>query len=271
MRNSTKSIFKTLVIGAMLLSSIQLMAAGQEIADRLAKFSLIKSAFACNISAERIAKTYIYIGEKIGTREAKKEQKAALKKFESNYKKLNESINNPKIKNLLTFIGMSSDELKDLIKKPYSLDNAQIVLDLVATISEGSRHVAAIYQKELGPDSPVQMKGLRPLVESIPKYYIAYQSGIKDENTIKLMKKTVKNVNDLINFRVKFSKNTVAMNQAINKADRLWKIVYKFYLDIDEGGLPFIVFKTTSDLQNILKVYVKALLKQQGDELKAGK
>jgi hypothetical protein len=43
-------------------------------------------------------------------------------------------------------------------------------------------------------------------------------------------------------------KNTPAINKELNSINRLWKIVYKFYLNIEKGGLPLIVFNSTVDI-----------------------
>jgi len=271
MKRVIRDIFKPLVLGVVLLGTMQVTAGKISAEEKLGEHTLIKSAFRCNIAAETLANSYLYIGESIGARQANKEMKSSIVLFDKNYKILSKSINEPKLKNLLTFIKMSYDELAELLQEPYNLDNAQIVLDLVGTISEGSRHIAEVYKKKINHSDPVSMSGLRPMIESISKYYIAYQAGIKDENTINLMNKTVKKCDELINVRVKYPKNTVAMNQAINKVETLWKIVDKFYLDIDKGGLPFIVFKTTTKLKSQLKEYDGMYSKQKRTELKAGK
>jgi hypothetical protein len=55
--------------------------------------------------------------------------------------------------------------------------------------------------------------------------------------------------------------NTPEINAQLKKIDRLWKVVYKFYLDIEMGGLPLIVFNTTDDITNkmdeVASLYVK--------------
>jgi hypothetical protein len=42
--------------------------------------------------------------------------------------------------------------------------------------------------------------------------------------------------------------NTPAINRNLKQIARLWKIVYKFYLNIEKGGLPLIVFNTTDNI-----------------------
>jgi hypothetical protein len=88
----------------------------------------------------------------------------------------------------------------------------------------------------------------RMLSQRIAKYYIAYQTGIKDKNTVTQMKKAVKLFEESHNMLMSNKTNTPEINRELNKIDRLWKIVNKFYLNIEKGGLPQIVFKTTDDI-----------------------
>jgi len=238
--------------------------------EKAAKFMLIKNALRSKISADTIAKSYLYLGQKIGTRQASKEKTRGIKMFKSNFEPLEQSINDPKIKNLVSYIRFSYDEMIELVNLPYSLDNAQVILDLSTSIGEGSQKIADKFRDEIGRD-PIVFDGLVPDVETIAKYYIAYTGGIKDENTVSLMKEAVEGVAKGLKRRAEYPKNTVEMNKAINKAIKLWDIVYQFYLDIDDNGLPFIVLKTTTDLKKGITKYNKAYVKRRRAELKASK
>ena len=56
------------------------------------------------------------------------------------------------------------------------------------------------------------------------------------------------------------SSNTPQINRKLAEVDRLWKIVHKFYNNIEKGGLPLIVFNTTDNITNkmdeITKMYI---------------
>jgi len=99
------------------------------------------------------------------------------------------------------------------------------------------------------------------LAQRIAKYYIAYQSGIKDKNTVDQMKAAVQTFSDSHDILMKNAINTPEINRKLNEIDRLWKIVYKFYLNIEKGGLPLIVFNTTDNItkkmNEITKLYVE--------------
>ncbi len=255
MRQRFKGLLKLLFIGAAILVTTQAIQAESTLEETKAKLKLARAAYACGLMSERMTKDYLYIGNKVGIRQAKKEAENAIKTFGKKFKVLDESINDPKSKNLLVFMQMSFDELKDTIAQPYSLDNAQIALDLSATILEGARFIAENLKQSVNFSDKNVVNGMRTYFESIAKYYMAYQAGIKDDNTVRLMHETVKTAGDTIESLANDSRNTVAMNQKMNKIKRLWSVVYKFYLDIDKGGLPFIVYKTTKDLDKSIKSY----------------
>ena len=225
--------------------------------------SLLDTAGKQRMLSQRIAKDYLYIGNKVAVSKADKQLKASLGEFSKANKKLMTSINDPEIQNLLTFVQMSFDEFNDLIKQPFNLDNAQLALDLSESILEGSQYVVDSLTAKMGHKTAdiVDKAGKqRMLAQRIAKYYIAYQSGIKDKNTVDQMKEAVKTFSANHQALMHNPNNTPTINQKLAQIDKLWKIVYKFYLKIEKGGLPFIVFTTTDDItakmNEITKLYV---------------
>jgi len=225
---------------------------------------LINVAGKQRMLSQRIAKDYLYIGKKVATDKATRQLKASLEEFRSNQAKLAEMINDPEIKNLLEFVNMSLSELEEIVKKPFSLDNAQLVLDLSESMLEGSQYVVDSLTNTLNiKESTVVAKSgkQRMLAQRIAKYYIAYQSGIKDKNTVDQMNAAVKEFSENHKTLMENKDNTATINQKLAKVDKLWKVVYKFYLNIEKGGLPFIVFTTTDDItrkmNEITKLYVE--------------
>ncbi len=216
--------------------------------------------------SQRMVKDYLYKGKGVAVSKATRELNASMSEFEKTLKTLKDSINNAEIKNLLAFVDLSFGDLKDLTKKPFSLDNAQIALDLSESLLEGSQYVVDSITKDKKLTSDKQQAQIiaksgkqRMLAQRIAKYYIAYQSGIKDKNTVEQMKATVKEFSQNHQDLMKYAHNSATINQKLNEVDRLWKIVYKFYLGIEKGGLPFIVFKSTNDItrkmNEITKLY----------------
>lgn len=198
--------------------------------------------------SQRMAKDYMYVGNKVAVSKAKKQLKTSISEFKTAHDKLVNSINNEEIKNLLSFVQMSMEDFEVMTNEPFSTDNAQLVLDLSESILEGSQYVVASLREFLNIKASkiVDVSGRqRMLSQRIAKYYIAYQSGIKDKNTVDQMHETVKLFGDSHKFLMSNKENTPEVNRKLNEIEKLWKIVNKFYLNIEKGGLPQIVFSTT--------------------------
>jgi hypothetical protein len=162
---------------------------------------------------------------------------------------------------------MSFNDFKEITKQPFDLDNAQIALDLSESLLEGSQFVvdsiksSSTISKDKTKSAIIAKSGKqRMLSQRIAKYYIAYQSGIKDKNTVDQMKATVREFDKNHKELMANKSNSTEINKKLNNVDKLWKIVYKFYNAIEKGGLPFIVFKSTDDItkkmDEITKLYV---------------
>ena len=201
--------------------------------------------------SQRIAKDYLYIGKKVAVSKAKRQMKSSIAEMIKVHKNLVNSINDPEIKNLLAFVQLSMEDFKATASKSYNLDNAQLIIDLSESMLEGSQYVVdSLKNKSKVKESSIVGKAgkQRMLAQRIAKYYIAYQAGITDKNTVDQMKKAVKLFDNAQKALMANQKNTPEINRKLNEINRLWKIVYKFYLNIKKGGLPLIVFNSTDDI-----------------------
>ena len=213
--------------------------------------NLIDIAGKQRMLSQRIAKDYLYMGKKVAVSKAKKQMKASIKEIVDTHKILIKSINDPEIQNLLSFVELSMEDFKATANEPFNLDNAQLIIDLSESMLEGSQYVVdSLKSKVKVKESAIVGKAgkQRMLAQRIAKYYIAYQAGIKDKNTVDQMKAAVAEFSAAHKVLMANPNNTPEINRRLNEIDRLWKIVYKFYLNIEKGGLPLIVFNTTDDI-----------------------
>jgi len=213
--------------------------------------------------SQRIAKDYLYIGKNISKTKANRQLKESMNSFLLAHRKLISSIQDEEIKNLLDFVGLSSKEFKDITSKKFNLDNAQLILDLSESMLEGSQYVVDSLQNSLSIKKSTiidRSTKQRMLSQRIAKYYISYQSGIKDKNTVLLMKRTVNQFSKNLEILIKNPSNTPQITKKLEKVEKLWKIVSKFYNNIEKGGLPIIVFNTTdnitSKMDEVTKLYL---------------
>ena len=218
------------------------------------KIEIIEMASKQRMLSQTIAKDYFYIGKKIGTSKAKQQMKNSLKEFADIQKKLSFSIKNEEVKNLLAFVEMSNEDFVNTLKTKFNLDDGQLVIDFSETLLEGNQYIIESIKESIDKDK--HQKSLlieratnqRVLAQRIAKYYISYQSGIKDKNTIHQMQTAVKEFHEVHKMLINNSTNTDLINKKLHQIDRLWRIVYKFYLNIEKGRLPYIVFVTTNDI-----------------------
>jgi len=260
--NIVKSVVLVVVV---LLSSLDIVVAediNAKVSSDMVK--LVDIAGKQRMLSQRIAKDYMYIGKKISASKAQKQLKESLEELKEAHRELVESIDDPEIKNLLAFVKMSSEDFEQTAKEDFTIENAQLILDLSESMLEGSQYVVTSLKEsiKIKASKIVDISGRqRMLSQRIAKYYIAYQSGIKDKNTVEQMKAAVKLFSESHEILMKNKNNTPEINRKLNKIDRLWKIVYKFYLNIEKGGLPLIVFNTTDDItkkmNEITDLYVK--------------
>ncbi len=232
--------------------------------SKLNASKLIDIAGKQRMLSQRIAKDYIYVGKKIATSKADKELKASINEFLKIHNELSALITNDEIKNLLDFVALSSNELKEIANKDFTLDNAQLILDLTESMLEGNQYIVdSLKEVHKFKESNLLEKAAkeRMLSQRIAKYYIAYQSGIKDENTVKSMKDTVKQFAENLDLLLKNKNNSVEINKKLKDIEKLWKIVHKFYNNIEKGGLPLIVFNTTDNItkkmDEVTKLYIQ--------------
>ena len=255
-------IFKRTVILILLL--LLLATNSYAVNKKYDIMKLIDIAGKQRMLSQTIAKDYFYIGKKIGTTKAKRELKNSLKEFNNIAKTLSISINNPEIVNLLAFIKMSSEEFQSAIHTKFNLTDGQLILDFSESILEGTQYlIDSLKENAKLKESKivVQAGRQRVLAQRIAKYYISYQSGIKDKNTIEQMQQAVKDFSTIHKYLMANRQNTPEINRKLNEVNRLWSIVYKFYLKIKRGRLPYIVFITTNNISKkmdeITKLYLE--------------
>lgn len=66
-----------------------------------------------------------------------------IKSIKSGQKILRARVDNPELRNLLTYLNVCLNELEKVAQRPYTSMNAEKVLELSHSLSEGSRYIVA--------------------------------------------------------------------------------------------------------------------------------
>ena len=259
---TTRQVIKRRV-GFAILSLV--LSSSFAVADKkLSTLELINIAGQQRMLSQRISKDYLYKGGAIAVSKASRQLSQTLKESMVAQQKLKSAIKNEKIINLLEFVEMNNQDIVIKTKEKFTIDNAEYVLDLSESMLEGNEYVMRALKKstKVHESKLVDISARQAmLAQRISKYYIAYQLGIKDNNTINQMNKAVEEFTNNHKLLVANKTNTTDINTKLKKVNRLWSVVYKFYLDIESGGLPLIVFNTADDItrkmNDITNLYVK--------------
>ena len=215
------------------------------------KIELIEIVGGQGILSQRIVKDYLYVGKNIAITKTQEELKISFERFFKAHTQLFKTLSSSEMHNILESIARSSNALKEVSTKPFNLDNAQQMLDLSESVLSKSQYLMDSLNKssEFSSMHIVEKATKQQMfAQRIAKYYIAYQLGIQNQSTVTAMKKTLEDFQENLNFLIKNESNTLLINEKLKEVNTFWKIVHKFYNNIEKGGLPLIVFDTTDKI-----------------------
>jgi len=203
--------------------------------------------------SQRIAKAYLYNGQGVSKQEAGHQLNIALTRFEYNHnalKKINDSV----MQELLGVVENIFANYKSLAAKPYKKENSAAVLELSEQLLEASQNVVLKLQELSGTkiDHIINVSGRqRMLSQRIAKYYIAYQAGFQDENSVQQLETAVSEFQSALKMLREEKRNTARINQLLDKMQNFWKSVAPYFLKIREKGNPALVLNGTDDISKL--------------------
>lgn len=256
-----KLLMKYLAVSIVFLS---ILTQGVLAANKYTTAELINVAGMQRMLSQKIAKSYFFYGMGVRPEKTRKQLMDSIALFDKNYHILLTNISDDNIKDMLVFVEMNKDELLPLAKSPYSKDNGSLMLDYSETLLEASNDIVKRIEKTTKNkiDKIVNISGRqRMLTQRIAKFYIAYQSGFKDVNTINQLKQSMQEFEQAHGVLANNKRKSTQITKELNKVAKLWNIVSKFYKDVQRGGLPVIVLSSTdkimASMNRITQMYVE--------------
>ncbi|OQX30573.1 MAG: hypothetical protein B0D96_08975 [Candidatus Sedimenticola endophacoides] len=215
--------------------------------------------------SQKIAKAYFFLGSNVRPDKAKQQLQDSVALFRKNHNELKAEIKDQGVQEMLAFVDFAIDEYADLASRPYSQENAALVLDLSETLLEASQDIVVKIEglSKVKKSKIVNISGRqRMLSQRIAKYYIAYQAGFRDQNSVTQLEKAVQEFEQALGYLKQQKLNPPEIDAHLTKVNRLWRIVRGFFLGVEKGGLPVTVFATTDNIMDSMNtvtgLYVKA-------------
>lgn len=218
--------------------------------------------------SQRIAKAYLFLGERVRTDKSRLQLEASVKEFLANHRYLKQKIKAKTVQDMLSFVEFSIEEYSALAKQPYSKGNAFKMIDLSETLLEASQNIV-VKIETLAQTKKAQVVNIsgrqRMLSQRIAKFYIAYQAGFTDENTKHQLQTAVAEYEKAQDALIKSPLNSQEITKRLTRTKRLWNIVRSFFLEVEKGGLPVTVYATTDSIMDsmnqITDMYVSVTAK----------
>ena len=205
-----------------------------------------------------------YLGQKITTDYLllyKRPNDLILKnKFQENIKELEKNIKNIKnttqnqiTLNILNFYHYRLDYIKELPLKEPKQHDAKVILDaskyfLEGAISIAEQHQYISYQEE---SMLRHCKELKYLVESVSKYYMAYQIGLREASHDIDMKQAIhaidKNLKDISDYHYPYE-----LDNKLKKIKNIWKHNQVFFKNLKKATFTNLLLSSNSYLKTLL-------------------
>jgi hypothetical protein len=215
---------------------------------------LIDTAGMQRMLSQKIAKAWFYLGNRVRLSESQRQLDAARKQFRTNLELLKKHVRDPETVEVLNFVDFAYHEYDDLVSRPWNRENGALVLDLSETLLETSHDIVKKLERGSGKKDNriVELSGRqRMLAQRIAKYYIAYQAGFRDSNSVHQLEQAVEEFELALTLLQNEKSNTPQIKLLLTKIDQQWHIIRRFFLDIRKGGIPAMVMVTTDRITQL--------------------
>lgn len=167
------------------------------------------------------------------------------------------NITNPtKKRNIMTvlhFYTYKLDFLKTITVEPPTKEHARTLLSLSEQFLEGAKSIEKQYHYESSKEETmlVLCKELQYLIESVSKYYMAFQIGFKDKEHTLQMEKAIYDINKNLKKLQKYNYNK-RLKGTLQQIIAIWNHNQHFFIYLEETTFPNLLLSSNSQIKELL-------------------
>ncbi|MCW8876021.1 MAG: hypothetical protein OQJ89_00580 [Kangiellaceae bacterium] len=205
------------------------------------------------LKSQQIAKLYFYIHYDVLAKSSKAALSNSLQELRKNITQLKIDDESGFESGLREFMLVTHSELADAVKLPYSVSNANLILDYSETYLEVAEHFVTrnLNNSSRHNTNLTKLKRMALDVERANKYYIAMYAGHADRNTLNQVSMNIsgfeKKLEDIADFNYEGNAKHI-----LNELVKHWKISKPIYQG-KKINMPIFVLASTRHLESALE------------------
>ncbi len=204
------------------------------------------------IISQSLAKNYFYINQGIQISSAKRGLKSDIANMDKSIKAIQTVAKAKNIKNLIEFAFFSSEELKEILSQPYTIENGGLILDYTESLLESSDIILKhSIPKNIDEETKMLLMvvDMKYLLARAAKYYIAFSAGFTDAVNVAQANIAVDKFGVSLKKIEKYKYPKSISKRVIRKLTRYWPSSQSFYRGIKKSELPTIIFISTKHME----------------------
>jgi len=176
-----------------------------------------------------------------------------IKEIEKNIENIRNTTQNHETLNILSFYDYRLEYIKELPLEEPKENDAKIILAASNYFLEGARSIAVQHQYKSSKEETmlIHCKELKYLVESISKYYMAFQIGLRESSHDIEMQQAMqainKNLKNISNYQYPYR-----LKNKLEKIKSIWKHNQTFFKNLKETTFTNLLLSSNSYLKTLL-------------------
>lgn len=173
--------------------------------------------------------------------------------LEYNIQKIADTTKNAVTLNILNFYNYRLEYIKGLMLEKPKLINATKLLEASEYFLEGARSIAEQHQYQSTQEEEILIhcKETRYLIESVSKYYMAFQIGLKDTKYDIKRNQAIRDINKHLNTISQYH-YPYHLRVILNQIKNIWRHNQTFFIYLEQTTFPNLVLSSNAQIKELL-------------------